>query len=90
MLHMAREMGLRAQTEIHALFRHTVPPDRRENLNKQVRGIIPDLMMALPVDGRGTVTEETFIEVKTVTFTQNYLIYELHTGGRVRTRRGGI
>ena len=71
---MAREMGLRGQTDIHALFRHTVPPDRRENLNKQVRGIIPDLMMALPVDGRGTVTEETLMEVKTVTFTRMHRV----------------
>jgi len=75
MLLAAREMGIRALPEVHDLFRHVVPPGRRENLKKQVSGIIPDLMMALPVDGRGTVCADTLLEVKTVTFTTDCAAY---------------
>ncbi len=40
-----------------------------------MRGIIPDLMMALPVDGRLTVTEETLMEIKTLHFAPTCTAY---------------
>jgi hypothetical protein len=86
-LEIAREMGLRAQPEVHTLFRDAVPPARRANLKKQVRGMIPDLMIALPVDGRGTVTEDTLLEVKTITFTPQSAAY---AGARRATPVSGV
>jgi hypothetical protein len=61
--------GVKGHIEVFDLFRPLVPQrGTREALKKQVRGCIPDLILDLPIDQRGTGTRETLLEVKVITF----------------------
>jgi hypothetical protein len=91
----ARGMGLPVEMEVEHGFQHCVPPERRhEATAAHLRGIIPDLGMALPqedpssIDGSGysDLTRNCLLELKTLRYGN---FYKQHVNAKAVDVRAG-